>query len=142
MRAALFDRYGPPEVIYEGRRPVPDHGRDRALIRVLAASVDGGELAGRAGRLGPLVELLQRGFPKAVGIDFVGDVIAVGADVRGVTVGERVWGILPREFGSMAEYVAAPADRFARAPAGLDPVRAASLPVATTVITALRDKAR
>ncbi|NUR85188.1 MAG: NAD(P)-dependent alcohol dehydrogenase, partial [Nonomuraea sp.] len=37
---------------------------------------------------------------------------------------------------------AAPADRFAPAPAGLDPVRAASLPVATTVITALRDKAR
>ncbi|MFC4561693.1 NAD(P)-dependent alcohol dehydrogenase [Nocardiopsis mangrovi] len=142
MRAALFDRYGPPEVIYEGRRPVPAHGADRALIRVLAASVNGGELTGRAGDLGVLGDVVMGRFPKAIGIDFVGEVAAVGGNVRGAVVGERVWGALPRAFGSMAEYVAVPSDRFAPVPAGLDPVQAASLPTATTVITALRDKAR
>ncbi|CAL9372759.1 Zinc-type alcohol dehydrogenase-like protein [Nocardiopsis dassonvillei] len=141
MRAAVFDRYGPPEVIYEGRRPVPDHGNDRVLVRALASSVNGGELYGRSGALGPLGGLVMGRFPKAVGMDFVGDVVAVGADVRGVAVGERVWGLL-RGFGAMAEYVAASPDRIAAVPPGMDPVQAVAIPVATTAVTALRDKAR
>lgn len=142
MRAALYDRYGPPEVIYEGRRPLPEHGEDRVLVRVLAASVNGGELYGRSGSLGWVGALLLGRFPKAVGLDFVGDVVEVGTNVHGTAVGDRVWGALPRAFGSMAEYVAVPVDCLARVPEGLDPVRAAALPVATTVVTALRDKAR
>ncbi|GAB3477156.1 NAD(P)-dependent alcohol dehydrogenase [Nocardiopsis coralliicola] len=142
MRAALYDRYGPPEVLREGRIPVPAHGPDEVLVRVLAASVNGGELAGRSGRLGLLGKaILGSKWPKQTGIDFVGDVAAVGARVTGVQAGERVWGLL-RGFGTMAEYIAVPRDRFAPAPSGLDPVEAVTLPVATTAVTALRDKAR
>lgn len=141
MRAALFDRVGPPEVIYEGRRPVPDPGDDKVLVRVLASSVNGGELSGRSGDLGPLGSLVMGPFPRAVGLDFAGEVAAVGANVRGVAVGERVWGLI-RGFGAMAEYVAVPPDRMARMPEGMEPVAAVTIPVATTVVTALRDKAR
>jgi NADPH:quinone reductase-like Zn-dependent oxidoreductase len=142
MRAAVFDDYGPPEVLYEGRVARPAPGPGEVLVRVRAASVNGGELAGRAGRLRLVTDLAQRGSPKQVGIDYVGDVVEVGSDVTGVAVGERVWGILSRSFGSMAEYVVVPPDRFAPAPAGLDPAEAAALPVGTTSITALRDVAR
>lgn len=141
MRAALYDRYGPPEVLYEGRRPIPDHGKDRVLVRVRASSVNGGELTGRSGELGFLGDLITGRFPKLVGLDFAGHVAAVGDNVTGVTVGEKVWG-LTREFGTAAEYVAVPPDRMSTLPSGLDPVEAVSLPASTTAVTALRDKAR
>ncbi|WP_017605162.1 NAD(P)-dependent alcohol dehydrogenase [Nocardiopsis alkaliphila] len=142
MRAALYDRYGPPEVIYEGRRPIPERGEGRILVRVLASSVNGGDLSGREGSLGWLGALALGPFPKAVGLDFVGDVVEAEANVYGPAVGDRVWGVLPRAFGSMAEYVSVPVDCLVRVPEGLDPVHAAALPVVTTAITALRDKAR
>ncbi|MEU4742257.1 NAD(P)-dependent alcohol dehydrogenase [Actinosynnema sp. NPDC023658] len=137
MRAALFDRYGPPEVLYEGTVPDPVVQPGQVLVRVHAASVNGGELMGRDGRL---KLLLGRRFPKRTGIDFAGEVVSG----PGFEPGAHVWGGLPRgSFGSAAEYVAVAPDRLSASPAGLDLVHAAALPgVGTTAITALRDKAR
>ncbi|WP_188188260.1 NAD(P)-dependent alcohol dehydrogenase [Nonomuraea sp. SYSU D8015] len=142
MRAALYDRYGPPEVLYEGTVPKPVPGPGEVLVRVHAVSVNGGELHGRAGKVRLVTDLVERGFPKRTGLDFAGEVVAVGRDVRGPAVGDRVWGLTGYRFGSAAEYVAVRPRRIALAPAGLDLVEAAALPVGTTAITALRDKAR
>ncbi|UXI83083.1 NAD(P)-dependent alcohol dehydrogenase, partial [Streptomyces vinaceusdrappus] len=43
MRAALYDGYGPPEVLYEGTVPRPVAAPGEILVRVLTASVNGGE---------------------------------------------------------------------------------------------------
>ncbi|WNV86403.1 NAD(P)-dependent alcohol dehydrogenase [Umezawaea sp. Da 62-37] len=140
MRAALFDRYGAPEVLYEGRVPVPVAKADEVLVRVHGTSVNGGELYARRGRLGIL---LGRRFPKRIGIDFAGEVVQAAATGRGPEVGAHVWGSLPRgRFGSAAEFVAVHVRQVARSPRGLDLVEASALPVGTTAITALRDKAR
>ncbi|MFB8348106.1 NAD(P)-dependent alcohol dehydrogenase [Streptomyces niveus] len=140
MRAALFDSFGPPEVLYEGKVPVPRIKPDEVLVRVHASSVNGGELHGRAGR----VKLVTgRRFPQRTGIDFVGEIAEAGTAVKGPRQGTAVWGILPRRMGSMAEYVAVRPRQVSAAPAGLTPVEAASvLAGGTTGITALRDKAR
>ncbi|MFF2122567.1 NAD(P)-dependent alcohol dehydrogenase [Kitasatospora sp. NPDC058184] len=140
MKAVLYDRYGGPDVLYTGRVPRPEPARGEVLVKVRAFSVNGGELAVRSGRL----RLLSgRTFPKRVGLDFTGEVAAPGAGVTRLAAGDRVWGVLGRTsgFGSAAEYVTVPAERVGRLPDGLDPVDAAALPVATAVITALRDKA-
>ncbi|MEV8122523.1 NAD(P)-dependent alcohol dehydrogenase [Streptomyces sp. NPDC085944] len=139
MKAVLFDRYGPPEVLYVGRRPVPGIGPDEVLVRVRAAGVNGGDLHDRTGKLRLVT---GRAFPKGCGLDFAGEVAEVGASVRGVREGERVWGLLGRRTGSMAEYVAVSPRRIAPAPENLTPEEAVSLLAgATTAVTALRDKA-
>ncbi|MGC9379698.1 NAD(P)-dependent alcohol dehydrogenase [Streptomyces sp. MH13] len=145
MRAALYDRYGPPEVLYEGTVPRPVAAPGEILVRVLAASVNGGEPAGRAGKVRLVTGLTARGFPKRTGMDFVGEVVTPGPPGSGVAAGDRVWGLLPRRrmFGSAAEFVAVPPEHVALAPSALDPVQAVSLPAGgTTALTALRDKAR
>ncbi|ROP42429.1 NAD(P)-dependent alcohol dehydrogenase [Saccharothrix texasensis] len=136
MRAALFDRYGPPEVLYEGTVPDPEVPPGHVLVRVHAASVNGGERIDRTGRMRVL---FGSKFPKRVGIDFAGEVVSG----PGFAPGAHVWGGLPRgRFGSAAEYVVVHPRQLAPSPAGLDLVRAAALPgVGTTAITALRDKA-
>ncbi|WP_043620423.1 NAD(P)-dependent alcohol dehydrogenase [Nonomuraea candida] len=159
MRAALFDRYGPPEVLYVGTVPRPVPAPGEVLVRVHAASVNGGELHGRAGRLRLVTGLMRRGFPKRIGIDFTGEVVALGPEAAGASgggsgrpdgaggggagpkVGDRVWGGLGLVFGSVAEYVVVRPRRLSLVPAGLDLVEAAALPVGVTAITALRDKA-
>ncbi|MEV4292411.1 NAD(P)-dependent alcohol dehydrogenase [Nonomuraea bangladeshensis] len=142
MRAALFDRYGPPDVLYVGELPRPVPAPGEVLVRVRAVSVNGGELYGRAGRLRAVTGLMGRGFPKRVGLDLAGEVVAVTPGVRGPKVGDLVWGGPGRTFGTAAEYVAIRPRHLSPAPAGLDPAEAAALVVGTTAITALRDKAR
>ncbi|RDD84157.1 NAD(P)-dependent alcohol dehydrogenase [Streptomyces parvulus] len=141
MQAVLFDRYGGPDVLYVGRAPVPEPAPGEVLVKVSAFSVNGSELTVRAGRLRLLT---GREFPKRVGLDFTGEVAALGAGVGRLRTGDRVWGVLSRTsgWGSAAEYVTVPAERVGLVPDGLDLVEAATLPVATTAITALRDKAR
>lgn len=147
MRAALFDKYGPPDVLYVGTVPKPVAGADRVLIRVLAATVNGGELILRSGSLPP--GFLRGPFPRQTGLDFVGEIVEIGDNVTGYSVGDRVWGLLhekPDESGqtlrSLAEYIAVPPDCFTLAPRTLDPVQAASLPVGSvTALIGLREKA-
>lgn len=139
MRAALYDRYGPPEVLYEGRVPVPVRKPGEVLVRVHAASVNGGELHGRAGK----VRLVTgRRFPQRTGLDLVGEVAEVDPTVTGLRAGDRVWGLLGRTFGSAAEYVSVRPRQIAYAPGNVTPTEAVSLLAGgTTSLTALRDKA-
>lgn len=140
MKAVLYDRYGGPDVLYLDRVPRPEPASGEVLVKVRAFSVNGSELAARAGRLRLLT---GRRFPQRVGLDFTGEVAEPGAGVTRFAVGDRVWGVLGRTsgFGSAAEYVTVPAERVGLVPDGLDLVEAAALPVATTAVTALRDRA-
>lgn len=146
MRVALYDRYGPPEVLYVGSAPTPRPGPGEVLVRVHATTVNGGELVARAGGLRLLT---GRSFPKRIGLDLAGEVTAVGDGAAPFAVGDRVWGILPRSQyargrgGSAADYVTVPVGKLAPAPTRVDLAGAAALMAGgTTALTALRDVAR
>lgn len=138
MRAAVFDRYGPPEVLHIANVPTPSPKPGEVLVRVLATSVNGGEVQGRAGRLSVV---LGRTFPMRTGIDLVGEVVEVGADIHDVLVGQTVWAISETPPGTVAEFFAVRRVRLSVAPSTLAAIEAVTIPAgATTAITALRDK--
>lgn len=115
--------------------PVPGIGPGQVLVRVRASSANpydwhlvcGEPVLMRAG-LGGL-----RGPRRVVGADVAGIVEKVGSAVRGLAVGDEVYGFAD---GAFAEFVAAPANRLARKPANLTFAQAATVPLAA--VTALQ----
>ena len=53
MKAAVYDRYGDPEVLHYADVPMPQPARGEALIRVHAVGLNGYDLMARAGRYKP-----------------------------------------------------------------------------------------
>lgn len=126
MKAVRFHEYGDPDVLrYEDvEEPVPGPGEVR--IRVAATSFNPVDAGIRGGFLR---EAFPVDLPHVPGIDVAGTLDAVGANVTGRRVGERVIGLLPMVAdGAAAEYVVAPAQTLADAPARIPLADAAALP--------------
>lgn len=138
MRAAVYDRFGPPEVLrVVDDAPRPPDRRGAVRVRVRAMALNPKDVLIRKGKL----RLLSgRGFPRTPGVDFAGEVLAA-PDGAGLAVGQAVYGMIQswRE-GAAAEEVVVPADELAPMPAGLSMVEAAAVPLAAlTALQALRD---
>jgi NADPH2:quinone reductase len=80
-----------PEVT-EVDLPAPGSGEVR--VRVRAASLNGFDLSVASGYLKGMME---HRFPVVLGKDFAGDVDAVGPEVEGYQVGDRVFGVVMKD---------------------------------------------
>jgi NADPH:quinone reductase-like Zn-dependent oxidoreductase len=141
MKAVRFHQYGDPSVLTYEDVEQPTPGPGEVSIRVAATSFNGVDANIRAGNMqGPIPVAL----PHTPGLDVAGTVESVGADVDGVTIGDRVIGFLPMNgTGASAEFVLAPADVLAPAPQHLPLRDAAALPlVGLTAWQALFDHGR
>jgi len=82
MKAAVFTRYGPPDVVEIRDMPAPVPRDNEVLVRVHASTVCYGD---RMIRSGPLIVRLMKGIrrPKTrvLGVDLSGTVAAVGKNV-------------------------------------------------------------
>jgi NADPH:quinone reductase-like Zn-dependent oxidoreductase len=129
MRAVVYDRYGPPEVLRleEIERPVP--ADDEVLVRVRATTVNRFDTATREANrrsglaislMSRLVSGIRRPRHRILGTEFAGQVDAVGAAVREFAVGDQVFGTTGLKFGAHAEFLAVQASaRIAHMPAGI-----------------------
>jgi NADPH:quinone reductase-like Zn-dependent oxidoreductase len=141
MKAYLLRRYGPAEALERAEIDRPEPAAGEVLIRVLATSInpfDWHNMRGepRIARLMPGGLGLRAPGIDILGCDVCGVVEAVGDDVNAFRPGDEVIALLPR--GGHAEYVTVSEQLVARAPAGLDPERAAVLPMAgVTALLAL-----
>jgi len=143
MKAAVYTRYGPPDVvqIMDVEKPVPKD--DEVSIKVRAAAVN--PLDWRILKGAPSVVRLLFGLHKPTvarpgrpGRDLAGQVEAVGRNVTLFRPGDEVFGASVG--GTFAEYVCADQKKLARKPANITFEQAAAVPVAgITALQGLRD---
>ena len=141
MKAIVYTKYGPPDVLQlkEVEKPTP---RDnQVLVKVHAASANA--LDWRRFAMWPIVARLMEGGlskPKdtSLGADLSGVIEAVGSNVTEFQPGDEVFGVCG---GSFAEYALARETKLARKPANVSFEAAAAVPVAAfTALQGLRDK--
>ncbi|MFD4629713.1 NADP-dependent oxidoreductase [Streptomyces sp. NPDC058284] len=127
MRAVTPRAWGAPENLVPVEVDRPEPGLTEILVRVHAAGVNPVDWKTRAeGAFG------SWGETPILGYDVSGVVEEVGPGVTLYRPGDEVFGMprFPEQTGGYAEFVAAPARRFAPKPASLTRVEAAALPLA------------
>src|SRR5271157_3921632 len=110
MKAIQIKKTGGPEAMELVELPVPQAKSNEAVVRIQAAGVNFIDVYNREGRY-------KTALPFVLGQEAAGVVTAVGSDVRGVAVGDRVAYTLI--MGSYAEYAVVPADKLVKIPAGV-----------------------
>jgi NADPH:quinone reductase len=114
MLAAAIDHGGGPDLLSIHRLPVPEPKAGEVLIAVHAAGVAVWDASERqhAGE--------GAHFPLVLGTDGSGTIAAIGSDVQGFKVGDRVYGVVEgMPSGFYAQYVATPAENVALIPKGM-----------------------
>jgi NADPH:quinone reductase-like Zn-dependent oxidoreductase len=146
MKAVLFYQHGGVEVLQYTDFPTPEPGPGQVLVRLKAAALNRVDLWTRAGWPGIKLE-----YPHISGADGAGEIVALGAGVSGLQVGDAVvinsnlgcgvcpaclagqdnrcrdWHLLGETVrGTYAEFVAIPATNAYPMPAGFSPAAAAA----------------
>jgi NADPH:quinone reductase-like Zn-dependent oxidoreductase len=141
MKAAVRDRYCSPAGVELREVDTPVAADDEVLVRVRATSLNAADWYSVAGR--PYFGRMEMGLlkPKSdrLGVDFAGQVEAVGKDVTHFRPGDEVFG---GRNGAFAEYVCVREERsVVPKPANITFEEAAAVPVAAlTALQGLRDK--
>ena len=124
MHAVRLYEYGPPKNLkYEEDVPDPEIGPDDVLVAAAATSINPVDWKMRSGEA---KERFPVTFPGILGRDVSGLVRAVGENVRGVAVGERVMAFTP---GTYATLVVVKGNELTHIPDGVDIVDAAAIPL-------------
>ena len=143
MKAAVYGRYGSPDVVTVDDVPMPVPRDDEVLVRLHAATV--GIVDSLARRGVPAYARFAFGLRRprfaVLGSDFAGQIEAVGPAVSRFAVGDQVFGTTAPRFGAHAQYVCLSEQAaMAPKPANLSYAEAAAL-VDGTALCFLRDKA-
>jgi putative PIG3 family NAD(P)H quinone oxidoreductase len=116
----LSEHGGPDNlVVMEGRTPQPKRGE--ILVRVAAAGINRPDVLQRKGDYPPPPDASP-----ILGLEIAGEVVALGEDVTGYALGDRVCALA--NGGGYAQYCAVPAGQALPFPKGFDAVQAAALP--------------
>ena len=113
MKAIVCTQYGTPDVLQlqQVDKPVP---RDNeALVKIHATTATTAGLGGRTGK--PLIARLFSGLTKPknsiLGVEFAGEIAAIGKDVTAFEVGDSVFGMTGATTpGAYAEFNCMPED--------------------------------
>ena len=116
MKAIVWTKYGPPDVLQLRKIDKPTPKDNEVLIRIYASTVTAGDCELRSLKLPLYFSIPMRawlGFtkPRAVtipGTELAGEIEAVGRDVKLFKEGDQVFGSTGLGFGANAEYICLP----------------------------------
>lgn len=145
MKAMVYTKYGPPDVLRmeEVERPIP--GDDEVLVEVHATTATSAEGMMRRGEplWGRVILGLGRPRRKILGLEFAGEISLMGRNVERFKKGDQVYGFTGFGLGAYAEYLCMPQ----KGSLGMKPANttyeeaAAVVDGATTALFFLKDKA-
>ena len=142
MKAIVYTRYGPPDVLQLKEVAKPTPRDDEVLVKVQAVSVNRSDWEGLRGkplyaRIGGLLKPRHH----ILGSDIAGRVEMAGRNVRRLQPGDEVFGDILTSLGGFAEYVCAPENRLALKPASMTFEEAAAIPQSAVIaLQGIRDK--
>ncbi len=144
MKAIVYTKYGPPDVLQlkDIERPVPLD--DEVLVEVHAASVNAYDWHFLTADVF-LIRLMSGGLlrpkKKTLGADIAGRVVAVGKNITRFQLGDEVFGTAKGGSGGFAEYVCAHEKKLELKPANVSFEEASAVPMAAlTALQGLRDE--
>lgn len=112
MKAAVCEAYGMPETVVVKQVPKPAIRPGEVMIKVMASTVNSGDVRMRGLKANGWMKLLMRlilGFSKprksVLGVTFAGVVEQVGAKVSRFKPGDQLFGLTGFSFGAHAEYL-------------------------------------
>lgn len=133
MKAVVYKKYGPPEVLRLDEAPFPKIGANDVLVKIYATSVTAGDC--RMRKASPFLVRFINGllsptrFP-ILGMEFSGIIAEKGEKVNRFAVGDEVYGSTAFQFGAYAQFAAVNADKsIALKPKKLNFEQAATLPI-------------
>src|SRR5215831_702677 len=110
MKAIRVGRYGGPEVLEVVELPAPTPGEREVVVHIAASGVTLDDVLDHTGET-------EREHPYTPGYEAVGTIIAVGAQVSSLRIGERVACLAPAAY---AEQLVAPQEHVVPVPESLD----------------------
>jgi NADPH:quinone reductase-like Zn-dependent oxidoreductase len=142
VKAIVYHRYGPPDVLQceEIEKPIPSD--DEVLIKVRAAAINPLDWHFMRGepRMVRLFFGLRKPKKTGIGVDVAGQVEAVGSSVTELKPGDEVFG---QCLGALAEYACTTQSKLVSKPTNVSFEQAAAAPVAgLTALQGLRDKGK
>jgi NADPH:quinone reductase-like Zn-dependent oxidoreductase len=134
VKAVVYDRYGPPDVLRIEEVPVPSPAAGQVRVKVAATSVNLSDWEGLRGspayaRIGGLRHPARR----TLGSDIAGVVEDVGEGVTRLGPGDEVYGDNLALMGGFAEYAIASESSLATKPAQLTFAEASTIPQAGAI---------
>ena len=142
MKAVVYTRYGPPDVLRVTNVAAPVPKDNEVLVRVAAVSLNRSDWETLRGK--PLYARIGGPFrPRhhVLGSDIAGRVQAAGPRVTLFRPGQDVFGDILRHMGGFPQYVCVPESTLAPMPAGMTYAEAAALPQAGAIaLQGIRDK--
>lgn len=122
MKAVVINRFGGPEVLEIEDVPKPQPGPEEVLVHVRSTALNRADLLQRQGRYAAPPGIAQN----IPGLEFAGEVAALGTNAQRWHIGDRVMGIIGG--GAHAEFVTTHEDAVCDVPPSLEWPAAGAVP--------------